>query len=137
MQLLLHLLAFFDDVGVSVIINCPLGGLTFIPREREVLGVDKVEVITFIVTLFPFLFSVQLSFFLFMNGLQLLKILTNTLLYFPRSCDSSSYWNGILHDHQNESISDCFENRRVQCLDRDDADTFKILSEKVSRYRYI
>lgn len=63
MQLLLHLLAFFDDVGVSVIINCPLGGLTFIPREREELGVDKVEVITFIVTLFPFLFSVQLSFF--------------------------------------------------------------------------
>ena len=35
MQLLLHLLAFFDDVGVSVIINCPLGGLTFIPREER------------------------------------------------------------------------------------------------------
>ena len=32
-------------------------------ERREELGVDMVEVITFIVTLFPFLFSVQLSFF--------------------------------------------------------------------------
>ena len=125
MQLLLHLLAFFDDVGVSVIINCPLGGLTFIPREERRawrryggsynIHCDVISILIFGTTFF---------FFLFMNGVQLLKILTNTLLYFPRSCDSSSYWNGILHDHQNESISDCFENRRVQCLDTDDADTF-------------